>query len=163
MEGMRTRQLAIVLGAAALGTGCAAQRELIITSNPPGALIRLDDTVVGTTPYTMHFDAYGTRRITLYREGYRTASRVVAIDPPWYAYFPIDVVSEVLLPFGWRDSHPQSFELEPESGQVTRPDLNAVLLRAESLRLAEPTGPRPSILEANPHEKPQERPKEKPE
>lgn len=155
---MRTSQLAIVLGAAALASSCAARRELVITSDPPGALIRLDDTVVGTTPFQMRFDAYGTRRITLYREGYRTASRVVALEPPWYGRFPLDIVSEVLLPFGWRDTHSEDFPLEPESGQVTVPDLNAVLLRAESLRLAEPTGPRPSTIAPKTPEKPKEKP-----
>jgi hypothetical protein len=128
----------------ALLASCAAERTLVITSDPPGALVRLDDTIVGTTPYTQRFDDYGTRRITLYREGYRTTSKRILIEGPWYAQFPLDLISEVLLPFGWKDRHAEHITLEPESGAVSAPDLNEVLERAEALRLAEPTGPRPS-------------------
>jgi hypothetical protein len=123
-------------------SGCAAKRELVINSDPPGALVRLDDRVVGTTPYTTRFDAYGTRRITLYHLGYRSLSEVEEIDPPWYGVFPLDVISEVLIPVGWRDRHEFNFHMTPESGTVTAPDLEQVLDRAETLRLAEPTGPR---------------------
>jgi hypothetical protein len=137
-----------VLGLVALTVSlpaCAARRELVITSDPPGALVRLDDTVVGTTPYSTRFDAYGSRRITLYHPGYRTVSVVEKIKPPWYGRFPFDVVSEVLLPVGWRDRHERDFKLVAESGTLTRPDLDPVLKRAQALRLAEPTGPRPAV------------------
>ncbi len=121
---------------------CAAQRILTISSEPPGALVLLDDQVVGTTPYQREFQAYGTRRVTLYHAGYRTSSRLVELIPPWYARFPIDIISEVLIPVGWKDIHAVDFTLEPESGEVTEPDLQAVLERAENLRRATPEGPR---------------------
>jgi hypothetical protein len=137
--------LAVLLATLLLGA-CAAERKLIITSDPPGALVRLDDTIVGSTPYEVAFDAYGTRRVTLYKQGYRTASRLVPIDSPWYATFPIDVISEVLIPIGWKDIRRVDIAMEQDAGPVTRPDLAAVLQRAESLRLAEPSGPRPSTI-----------------
>lgn len=142
---MGVRNLAIAAVACAVA-GCATERKLIITSTPPGALVRLDDTVVGSTPYELAFDAYGTRRVTLYKQGYATASKQVVIDEPWYLTFPLDVVTEVLLPFGWEDIHRVDITMEQDVGPVTRPDLAAVLQRAESLRLAEPSGPRPSTL-----------------
>jgi hypothetical protein len=128
-----------------LSAACAAQRELVIDSVPQGALVRLDDTVVGTTPFETSFEDYGTRRVTLYLDGFRSQSQLVEVSPPWYGRFPFDLVSEVLLPFGWRDRHDVRVELVPESGTVKMPDLEAVLQRAESLRLAEPTGPRPVL------------------
>jgi hypothetical protein len=140
---MRSAPWIFLLGGLA---SCAAERTLFIDSNPPGALVRLDDTIVGTTPYQQNFDSYGTRRVTLYREGYRTASQLIVLQPKWFARFPLDLISEVLLPFGWKDPHEVKIDLEPESGSVTSPDLDAVLRRAEGLRLAEPTGPRPSTL-----------------
>ncbi len=139
--------LAVFLVTLLLGA-CAAERKLIITSDPPGALVRLDDTIVGSTPYEVAFDAYGTRRVTLYKQGYRTASRLVPIAAPWYATFPIDIISEVLIPIGWKDIRRVDIAMEQDSGPVTRPDLAAVLQRAESLRLAEPSGPRPSTIPA---------------
>jgi hypothetical protein len=138
--------------------GCAARRELVINSVPPGALVRLDDTVVGTTPFETSFEAYGTRRVTFYKDGYRTQSMLVEIEPPWYGRFPLDIVSEVLLPFGWHDRHDVKMELVPESGTVTMPDLESVLQRAESLRLAEPTGPRPMLAPKKPEPKPPKEP-----
>jgi hypothetical protein len=128
--------------------GCATERKLIITSTPPGALVRLDDSVVGSTPYEVAFDAYGTRRITLYKQGFATTSQQIAIESPWYLTFPVDIVTEVLLPFGWKDIRRVDIEMQQDVGPVTRPDLAAVLRRAESLRLAEPSGPRPSTLPA---------------
>jgi hypothetical protein len=130
--------------------GCATERKLIITSTPPGALVRLDDTVVGSTPYEITFDAYGTRRVTLYKQGYATTSKRIEIEAPWHLSFPIDIFTEVLLPFGWKDIHRVDVAMAQDVGPVTRPDLTAVLQRAESLRLAEPSGPRPSTRPAPP-------------
>jgi hypothetical protein len=127
---------------------CAAERKLVILSEPPGALVRLDDAIVGTTPYELRFDAYGKRRVTLYKQGYRTATQLVDLDTPWFAIFPLDLVSEVLIPIGWKDIRTVDVALVPEGGQVTMPDLKPVLERAESLRLAEPSGPRPSTRPA---------------
>jgi hypothetical protein len=123
--------------------GCAVQRELVVTSDPPGAIVRLDETIVGTTPYRNTFQDYGSRRLTLYRSGYRTTSEVVKISPPWYAYFPLDFISEVLIPVGWRDTHEFSFRLEPETGPAVEPDIGPVLERAQRLRHAGPEGPEP--------------------
>lgn len=142
--------------ALALLAGCATERKLIVTSTPPGALVRLDDTVVGSTPYEIAFDAYGTRRITLYKQGYATTSQQVVIDSPWYLTFPVDIVTEVLLPFGWKDIRRVDITLPQDQGPVTRPDLAAVLRRAESLRLAEPSGPRPSTIPPPPKPAPSE-------
>lgn len=138
------RRTVAVAASLFLVCACAAKRELVVTSEPSGALVRLDDTVVGTTPYTTTFDAYGTRRVTLYLPGYRSLTHVFEMKPPWYGNFPFDVVSEVLLPFGWHDRHVVPLTLERESGAVTTPDFEAVLERAQALRYAEPTGPRPT-------------------
>lgn len=141
IRSVRGLRFAAALLACTLASGCAAQRILDITSTPPGALILLDDRIVGETPYRSHFDAYGTRRITLYKTGYRTRSRLIELRPKWYARFPLDFLSEVLFPVGWRDEHPFHLTLDAESGSVTEPDLRAVLERANELRLATPDGP----------------------
>lgn len=124
----------------ALGA-CAPRRSLDIRSAPPGALVRLDDRIVGETPMRYEFDEYGVRRVTLYKDGYRPYTNVVKLRPPWYARFPLDYVSELLLPFGWRDRRQLEVALEEESGEVTLPDLQGVLDRAELFRLAGPDGP----------------------
>ena len=105
------------------------------------AEVRLDGDKVGVTPIDLPFDYYGERRLTLYLDGYRTWSEVLPIEPPWYAYFPIDIVTEVLVPIGWTDIHEVHAELEPGTGVALAPDLQSVLELAETLRRAGPQGP----------------------
>jgi hypothetical protein len=105
--------------------------------------VRLDDRVVGETPLDLPFVHHGTRRVSCTLEGYRPVSRVVAIDAPWWARFPLDLFSEVLLPFGWRDIHRVEVELEVAGGELGESELRALLRKAETLRRAGPTGPRP--------------------
>ena len=153
MDRMRRRgrsALPAAVLAALLGTGCAVHRVLLIDSEPPGAAVRLDQQMVGFTPYRAEFEAFGTRRVTLYRQGYRTWSDSVPIEAPWYALFPFDLFSEVLLPVGWTYTKKVQVELEPESGPVTTPDLEKVLEQAEQLRKAGPEGPRRQPPEKEP-------------
>lgn len=135
------RALVGALALAFVGSGCAVKRELVVLSDPPGAQVRLDDEIVGWTPYTTTFEAYGTRRVTLYRDGYHTHSQLVELLPPWYGRFPLDIFSEILIPVGWHDRHEVRITLEPEGGEVTVPDLEAVLRDAELLRMGTPEGP----------------------
>jgi hypothetical protein len=142
-----TRRRAILAICLALAwtplSGCQVQRVLELRSQPPGATVRLDDQIVGETPLDLPFVHHGTRRVTCTLEGYRTASRVVAIEAPWWARFPLDLFSEVLLPFGWRDIHRVEVELEAEGSDLSESELRELLRRAETLRRAGPTGPRP--------------------
>lgn len=124
-----------------LASSCAAKRTLTIESEPSGATVRLDERVVGVTPYTEEFFDYGTRRITLYKTGFKSQSELVELKAPWFARFPADIFTEILFPFGWRDRHTRKLVLEPASETVTAPDLEAVLQKAEALRLSGPEGP----------------------
>ena len=155
MLAVRSKTLTRILLLACLAPGlaCRSSRLLSITSDPPGAAVRLDDREVGNTPLEIEFEHYGIRRVTLYRAGYRSHSTVLEVDTPWYSYFPLDLISEVLLPFGWEDIHRLQVDLEPQEGTVAAPDLDAVLRRAEALRRAGPEGPAPLPPEPEP-EKP---------
>jgi hypothetical protein len=141
--GVRITALASVALACSALASCQATRLLRITSTPMHAEVRLDGEKVGVTPIDVPFDYYGVRRVTLYLDGYRTWSQVVPIEPPWFATFPIDIVTEVLVPVGWKDVHVVHAELEPGTGTVLAPDLQSVLDRAETLRRAGPEGPLP--------------------
>lgn len=128
--------------AVALLPSCAARRTLTITSDPAGAEVRIDDVIVGQTPVVLPFFHYGTREVTFYLEGYLTESFDVDVDPPWYARFPIDFVTEIFVPIGWRDGHRVHADLEGGEQLRTLPALQSVLERAEALRRAGPMGPR---------------------
>ena len=55
--------LLCLFGCATLG-GCVL-RSLTVNSEPPGAMVYLDDELIGETPVTTTFTYYGTRKITL--------------------------------------------------------------------------------------------------
>lgn len=131
----------LALAALVALTACRAQRHMIFETAPAGATVRLDDEIVGRTPLDLRFEHYGTHQLTIYREGYRTYSEEIRVKTPWYSHFPFDFITEVLLPFGWRDYHRYEIALEPEIGHVTGGDLEAVMRRAEALRHAGPAGP----------------------
>ena len=129
------------LVAAWLAAACQVQRELVITSQPAGAEVRVDGEAVGRTPVNVPYLHYGTRRVTFYLDGYLTQSRVVELSPRWFNVFPLDLVSEVFVPVGWKDLRPIHADLEHGSGAISPPALEGVLERAEVLRRSGPEGP----------------------
>ena len=133
--------LGLALGFAA--SACQAQRTLVVTSEPDGAEVRLDGRNVGTTTVEIEFEHYGTRRVTLYLDGYLNHSEVIEMHPPWYGRFPLDLFSEVLIPVGWRDRHAVHATLEAGLSVISAPELRSVLERSEELRRAGPDGPTP--------------------
>lgn len=112
-----------------------------ITSDPPGAEVFLDGEPMGTTPLKVEFFHYGTRRVLYRMDGFGTTSLRVELEAPWYARFPVDLVTEVLLPIGWEDHHTVHAVLVAGEEQLTVPTLRSVLDRAETLRRAGPRGP----------------------
>lgn len=112
-------------------TGCV-QRRLTIRTNPPGALVYIDDYEIGTTPVSTNFLYYGTRKIRLVKDGYETTTVLHRISPPWYQYFPLDFVSENLVPADIRDERTLEFELVPQRLVPTE----QLWERAENLRQA---------------------------
>jgi hypothetical protein len=109
--------------------GCV-ERRLTIRSNPPGALVYVDDYEVGITPVSTSFIYYGTRKIRLVKDGYETLTVMQSIPPPWYEYVPLDFVSENFVPGQIRDQRFLDFQLKPQMLVPT----DQLLSRAEQLR-----------------------------
>ncbi|MBK8178112.1 MAG: PEGA domain-containing protein [Planctomycetes bacterium] len=144
-----TFEIALLLALAPAWGACRAQRELVISSEPPGAEIRLDGELQAQrTPAKIPFTSYGVRRITLYLDGHLTYSEAFEINAPWYAYFPVDILSEIVFPVGWRDRHKLRVRLVPGTEAIPARDLVRVLQRAEALRRAGPEGLRIDTREA---------------
>jgi hypothetical protein len=120
--------LALAFGAAA---GCV-QRRMTIRSNPPGALVYVDDYQLGTTPVSHDFVYYGTRKIRLVKDGYETLTVRQPIPLPWYEIFPLDFVSENLIPWEIRDERVIDLAMQPASTEPAE----SVAARAEQARLA---------------------------
>ena len=123
-------------------TACQAQRELVVVSEPPGAEVRLDERAIGTTPLRVSYEHEGTRSLTLHRPGRATQFRLVELNGPWFAAFPLDLVTELGFGWAWKDVERIEVTLPREDERVTKADIDALLTRAESLRRAGPDGPR---------------------
>lgn len=119
------------LSVAAAGTGCV-QRRMTIQSNPPGALVYVDDYEIGNTPVSTDFVYYGTRKIRLVKDGYETLTVRQPFPMPWYQIFPLDFVTENIWPAEIRDERHVNLTMLPAT--ATPPE--QVVARAEQSRAA---------------------------
>lgn len=103
---------------------------MTIRSQPPGALVYVDDYEIGTTPVSANFTYYGTRKIRLVKDGYETLTVMQPIAPPWYEYPVIEFFSENLVPGQIRDQRGFCYQLRPQAVVPTE----RLLGQAEALR-----------------------------
>lgn len=118
--------------ATVVATGGCVQRRMTIRSSPPGAAVYVDDYQIGTTPVSHDFVYYGTRKIRLVKDGYETLTVRQPIPAPWYEYFPLDFVSENLVPWEIRDERVIDLAMAPAAAVPA----DEVVGRAEQVRLA---------------------------
>ena len=99
--------LTIVLGP----PGCV-RRTIRITTDPPNALVFLNDREIGRSEVATDFLWYGDYDVLIRQEGYQTLSTHWKLTRPWYQYVPLDFFTEILWP-GWiHDVHERHFVLE---------------------------------------------------
>jgi hypothetical protein len=128
---MRCVVLAAAFVATLVAPGCV-QRRMTIRSNPPGALVYVDDYQLGATPVSHDFVYYGTRKIRLVKDGYETLTVRQPFPIPWYQYFPLDFVTENLIPWEIRDERVVDLAMAPAASVPPE----SVVARAEQARLA---------------------------
>lgn len=133
---------AVVLAALAFSLAGCVERRMTIRTNPPGALVVLDGQEIGHAPVSTAFTYYGEREIKLIKDGYETKTINQTISTPWYQYFPLDFVSEVLVPAHIRDERNYMYPLEP----VAAVSNEQLYQRAEAVRHAG-RNPPPEALE----------------
>ncbi len=137
--------LLLLLAGCVCQSGCV-QRRMTIRTNPPGALVYVDDYPIGTTPISTDFVYYGKRKIRLVKDGYETLTVMQSVSPPWYQITPLDLVTENLVPGEIRDQRTFNYLLTPQRVVPT----GQLLARAENLRrgigpvgVAQPSAPVP--------------------
>lgn len=81
------------LVAALLVFGGCNRRTIEITSEPTGALVKLNDVEVGRTPLQVDFKYFGRYDVQLAAEGYRPLSTSAEAIAPWYEYPGPDLVT----------------------------------------------------------------------
>lgn len=119
----------LLIAGCACQSGCVARR-MTIRTNPPGALVYIDDYPIGTTPISTDFVYYGKRKVRLVKDGYETMTVMQSVTPPWYQITPLDFVTENLVPGEIRDQRTYNYVLTPQRVVPT----GQLLARAEDLR-----------------------------
>jgi hypothetical protein len=110
--------------------GCVEQ-TMTVDSNPPGALVYLNDQEVGRTPVTKDFKWYGDYDIQLRLEGYETLKTHKILAAPAWNWVPMDLFA-YLVPVTLKDHKSLSYTLKPLDPSLDQPA--PLVDRAENLR-----------------------------
>jgi hypothetical protein len=116
---------------ALFAAGGCVERTLSVTSDPPGALVYLNDQEVGRTPLKRDFTWYGTYEVIVRKDGYRTLKTTASVIAPIYEWVPLDLLFE-LSPFTFKDHRNLKYSLSPE--EPAAQDDAGLLDRATELR-----------------------------
>ena len=108
-------------------TGCV-ERTVNITSDPPGALVYLNDHEIGRTSCQTAFTFYGTYDVRLTLDGYEPYLGPGEAKAPLYEQPGIDLIAEI-LPLQFHDSVDWHFDLRKVDSSPEQ-----MLDRAEQLR-----------------------------
>lgn len=136
---MPNRVLLIAVLSLAFLSGCV-ERALVITSEPSGANVTVNQQFTGTTPFVVPFKHYGVYDIWIEHPGYEENGRMVKYYPlhvgepikaPGYQYTGVDFITEVMLPATLHDRHNLHYVLERVD---QADDISDVLARAADLR-----------------------------
>ena len=119
----------LALAALAGLSGCV-DRRFVIESDPPGAVVYVNNKYVGATPVDLPFTYYGKYRFTFVADGYETLTVDETIKPPWYEYFPVEFFSENVLPLTVSDLRNIHKPMQPMA--ITSPE--EIRARADQLR-----------------------------
>ena len=92
-------------------SGCV-RRSLTIRTEPPGALVYLNDKLKGESPVTYDFEWYGWYRVMIRKDGYQRLDDHKLLRAPICLWIPVDLAME-LLPFPIPDRHTWSYTLVP--------------------------------------------------
>ena len=87
---------------------------MIIVSNPPGAMALVDGKEIGYTPASMDFTWYGSRNVTLIKDGYETKTELVTMAAPWYQWPVIEFFTDNFSPHRITDRRYFNFDLQPK-------------------------------------------------
>ena len=138
--------VAAALGLAAL-PGCV-ERRMVIMTEPYGAVVYDErDQPLGAAPVDRAFTYYGKYRFRLVKDGYETLIVEEDVRPPWYEVFPLDFISENLIPWTLRDVRYFRYQLQP--AQVVPPEVvrdQAQRLRDRGQTIGTPPAPVPAPI-----------------
>ncbi len=113
MRGFSLRTILFVFFALGLLLGGCVERKLTVTTNPPGAVVKLNDEEIGTSPVTVRFKWYGDYKVLIQKPGFETINTHRKLEGPKHDHFPMDFFAETLTPEKIVDSYEWHYDLEP--------------------------------------------------
>ncbi len=123
-----------MLALAGLLSACM-RRQLVISSDPSGALVHVNDVEVGTTPVSVDFTYYGTYDVLLEKEGFEPLRTSAPARAPIYEWPPLDLAASA-LPGGVETRVRWHFTLEPVIESRVKPEVHekALVERARVMK-----------------------------
>lgn len=112
------------------GLGGCVERRYTIRTDPPGALVIVNDEEIGPAPISRSFVYYGTRKVIVTADGFQTEQFLQPCRAPWWNTGLTDWFTENILPFTIRDEREWTFKLQP----ATVPKREDLVARAAALR-----------------------------
>lgn len=136
----RSACLLVALLLSGFATGCVTRRY-VITSDPPGAVVYRNGQPIGATPVEEPFIYYGKYRFRLVKDGYQPLDVEPELVAPWYQWPGIDLLTETIVPYPFRDVQTLHFQLQPVQ-QLRHDDIRgrAEQLRQRGLQIQTPPG-----------------------
>ena len=127
---LRSRNILLVAVLAAcvtVMTGCLHRRIRIVT-DPPGALVHLNDVQIGLTPVEVDFTYFGVYDVRVNKRGYEPISTSEKAKAPIYEWPGLDLIAEI-IPVDITTEIEWSYTLTPIDN-----DIDGVLERARQMR-----------------------------
>ncbi len=141
---MRAPALALVLlMVGGLGPGCV-RRTIMITSEPPGALVWLNDREIGRTPVDVDFEFYGRYDVRLHLPGSEPLMTSGNASPPVWEAIGLDLIAE-MVPITLHRRIKWHYVLQPRDD-----DPEALIGRAQRLRSEIPGAQPPAEIPQEP-------------
>jgi hypothetical protein len=132
-----SRALALLaLPAFALAGGGCLERTITVTTEPPGAIVTLNDVEIGRSPVTAEFRYFGVYDVRIEHEGSETLSTTRETATPIWEYPGLDLLA-IAAPWRVKTAIAWHFELEPRVAPGSPEAIeaeDALLKRAEQLR-----------------------------
>lgn len=112
--------------------GCGGvEQTMTIKTNPPGALVYLNDQEVGRTPVTRDFLWHGNYDVEIRKDGYEPLKTHKWVVAPAYNWIPFDFLIDI-FPIHLHEQRTLSFTLTPTKPTAENPEL--MMARAEEMR-----------------------------
>ena len=133
MQNKREKSV-LLIASALLLTGCV-ERQIRVTSTPPGARVWLNDQEIGVTPCESGFTFYGGYDLRLEKPGYEAIHELRSAKAPLHEYPVVDLAATA-APSKLSNTITWHFDLTPVAERSRDPELALTDLidRAADLR-----------------------------